>query len=160
MKIIITDYVFDASARTITFAENVELSRFLLITNVETNEIIYQFNSAAKGGTVSGNVLTLTFNTSAMSDTDNLQIFYESDSEILDALYQMIHILSFLSAMRGPANDLRTTITGGSIGVTSLPTLATLTNQTMIGGYSATYQTVNLQNSNAILANINNIEVI
>jgi hypothetical protein len=49
----------------------------LLITNVVDNIIIYNFNDATKGGTAATNVLTLTYNTASMSDTDELQIFYD-----------------------------------------------------------------------------------
>lgn len=72
---------FDSSAKTITFTglATVDIARISLITNVTDNIIIYQFNNPLKGGTVSGNVLTLTYDTTGMSDTDNLQVIYEVD---------------------------------------------------------------------------------
>lgn len=75
----ITSYTFDASAQTVTFSEysSIDLERILLITNVTDNIIIYNFSDSALGGSVSTNVLTLTYNTTLMSDTDDLQIFYE-----------------------------------------------------------------------------------
>lgn len=77
MKKLITNYTFDASEKQITFTDYVTLSlpSILLITNVTDNIIIYNF--ADSGGTVAGNVLTLTYNTASMSDTDKLQIFYD-----------------------------------------------------------------------------------
>ena len=79
MKILITNYSFDASGKTITFNDytSILLERVLLITNVTDNVIIYNFADPNKGGTVSDNVLTLTYDTTSMSDTDKLQIFYD-----------------------------------------------------------------------------------
>ena len=61
--------------------------RFLLITNVTTGDIIYQFNDNAAGlsditfdYTDYDTTLTLTFDTSAMSSTDSLQILLEEES--------------------------------------------------------------------------------
>lgn len=79
MKILITDYTFDKTAKTVTFTKltSVDLSKLLLITNTTSNIIIYNFASPAKGGTVATNVLTLTYDTTAMANTDKLQIFYD-----------------------------------------------------------------------------------
>lgn len=79
MKQIIKNYVFNAAARTITFGDfsSVSLDRLLLITNVTSNTVIYQFNNAALGGTVAGNILTLTYNTASMASGDKLQIMYD-----------------------------------------------------------------------------------
>lgn len=79
MKTKINNYTFDASAKTITFGDYVaiELERLLLITNVTDNIIIYNFAVPNNGGAVSGNVLTLAYDTTGMSDSDKLQIFYD-----------------------------------------------------------------------------------
>lgn len=79
MKILIENYTFDKDAKTVTFDDYsaIELDNVILITNVTSNTIIYQFNKASKGGSVAGNVLTLTFDTTSMADTDDLQIFYD-----------------------------------------------------------------------------------
>ena len=82
MKIQITNYTFNASAKTITFNSFgvIELSRLYAIVDTTQGVIIYQPNSATKNGTVgtapNANVLTLTYNTSSFSNSDNLQIFY------------------------------------------------------------------------------------
>lgn len=74
-------YTFDKVAKTITFTDisAVDITRLTIITDVTNNTIIYQFNNPLKGGTVSGNVLTLTFNTNtvAYANSDELQLFYE-----------------------------------------------------------------------------------
>lgn len=78
-KIIALNYTFDASAKQVTFTDYnpIIIERVLVITNVTDNVIIYNFADPAKGGTAATNVLTLDYDTSTMSDTDKLQIFYD-----------------------------------------------------------------------------------
>jgi len=70
------DYVFDAPGQTIEFlGEGFDISRLKLITNTLTQEIIYNFADPAAGnGGVSGNLLSLIYDTTAMSNTDPLQV--------------------------------------------------------------------------------------
>jgi len=79
MKKIISNYIFDASAKTITLSDydSISLERVLLIANVVDNIVIYDFSNPLKGGSVLNNVLTLEYDTTSMSDTDNLQIWYD-----------------------------------------------------------------------------------
>jgi hypothetical protein len=79
MKILVENYTFNAGTRQITLTDytSVNLESFLLITNVTDNIIIYNFADPAKGGTVSTNVLTLDYDTTAMSNGDTLQIFID-----------------------------------------------------------------------------------
>jgi hypothetical protein len=79
MKKLISNYTFNPTAKKVTFSDytSISLERVLLITNVTINEIIYSFADPAKGGSVSGNVLTLDYDTTGMSSTDKLQIWYE-----------------------------------------------------------------------------------
>lgn len=81
-KQLIPRYSFNATAKTVTFSdfETIKLERVLLITNTTDNVIIYNFADPLKGGTVAGNILTLTYNTATMSDTDKLAIHYETKS--------------------------------------------------------------------------------
>lgn len=74
MNYIAHTYTFDASAKTVTYEHFDSLEDILLITNLVDNVIIYQFNNPAKWGTLSNTVLTLMYDTTAMSDTDELQI--------------------------------------------------------------------------------------
>jgi hypothetical protein len=80
MKILFEDYTFNAASKQITFntSEVLTLERLLLITNVTDNLIIYNFADPNYGGTITNNVLTLTYNTTIMSDSDRLQIFIEN----------------------------------------------------------------------------------
>jgi hypothetical protein len=79
MKIPITNYAFNKTNKTVTFKDylSVNLESVLLITNVTKNIIIYNFANPKLGGTIATNVLTLTYDTSSMSNSDKLQIFYE-----------------------------------------------------------------------------------
>jgi hypothetical protein len=81
MKKLVSNYSFNAAAKQITLADYtaVDLESLLLITNVTDNVIIYNFSGQGKGATVSGNTLTLDFDTTSMSDTDELQIFIDNN---------------------------------------------------------------------------------
>jgi hypothetical protein len=86
-KKLIFDYTFDASAKTVKVNDVYARKRFLLITNVTTGTIIYQFNDSALGldniafdYSNFETTLTLTFDTTSMSDTDDLQILLEEES--------------------------------------------------------------------------------
>lgn len=79
MKVIPTNYTFDKTAQTITCADFSAIEKIAIITNITAGEIIYQFNNALKGGTLAGTVLTLDFDTTAMSNTDDLQIILHAD---------------------------------------------------------------------------------
>lgn len=79
MKTLVQNYTFSASAKQVTLTDyaSVNLESLLLVTNVTDNIIIYNFADPLKGGTISGNILTLDYNTTSMSNTDDLQIFIE-----------------------------------------------------------------------------------
>jgi hypothetical protein len=79
MKKLITKYSFSAADKTVTLLDytTLKLEGVLLITNVTDNVIIYNFADATKGGTVSGNVISLDYDTATMDNTDSLQIFYD-----------------------------------------------------------------------------------
>lgn len=84
MKRLITNYTFNAAARTVTFAQygTIELHRILLVTNTTDNIIIYNFADTTKGGTVATNVLTLEYDTTGMDNSDALQIYYDAPEDI------------------------------------------------------------------------------
>lgn len=105
MKVLVTDYKFDSSAKTVVFSKysSIELNRLLLITNATRNTIIYNFASPALGGVVSKNTITLFTDTSMMSNEDKLQIFYENDDT--PSTDQMITLLNrIVSSLRGAQN--------------------------------------------------------
>lgn len=90
-KKLVTTYTFTpgaANVGTVAIAGTYALESFLLITNVTTGDIIYQFNEPTKGGAVTtggGNTtLTLETNTSAMQANHRLQVFIDDglDAEV------------------------------------------------------------------------------
>jgi hypothetical protein len=82
MKVLVTSYTFDASAKTIQSASFTSLEAVLLITNVTDNVIIYNFASAAKGGALSGTTITLDYDTTSMDDADDIQILIEDPTAV------------------------------------------------------------------------------
>jgi hypothetical protein len=81
MKILIGvdkgSYTFSAAGQSVTLSgiPKLDIKQVLLITNLTTNDIIYSPVIPGKGGTISNNVISLTYNTTSMNDSDNLQIF-------------------------------------------------------------------------------------
>ncbi|PBC38483.1 hypothetical protein CJ179_38425 [Rhodococcus sp. ACS1] len=89
MKQLISNYIFDASAKTITLPDfdKVELARIILITDVTNGVNLFSFTDPLLGATVSGNVITLEADTTSewFADTDKLAIRY--DSQFGDTFY-------------------------------------------------------------------------
>lgn len=117
MKQRLTSYTFNPAAKQITFPNrfNLTLDGFLLITNLTNNVMIFNF-AAALTGTLAGNVLTLTYDTSAMAVNDPLQIWYDDgvnavvSTDSLDELLLVnMHIrngiLLMLNIMSRDGND-------------------------------------------------------
>lgn len=72
-------YTFSAANKTITFTNDyagLDLGEITYITNIKNGvaTVIYDPFDATKGGTLRGLTLTLAYNTTAMADTDPLQI--------------------------------------------------------------------------------------
>ena len=172
MKQQILNYTFNKTAKTVTFTDytTIRLDSLLLITNVTDNIIIYNFANPSLGGTVATNVLTLTYDTSAMADADKLQIFYDDEDvqpsnstqqvtlnslvETLQELNTRLTVLASMSNAGAPA--LRTIpIASVSTAVTGTVT-ATVANATVLSiGSGATVSNA-MNNTLTTLANINN----
>jgi hypothetical protein len=85
-KKLLHGYTFIPSSNTVVIDGIYRLERFLLITNVTRNEIIFTFGSNTKGTLSYGidtvqakTTLVLDQNCSSMSSNDKLQIFIEAD---------------------------------------------------------------------------------
>ncbi len=160
MKKLETNYMFSASAKTITLLDYSMINQagILLITNTTSNIIIYNFASPALGGTIVDNVLTLTYDTTAMSDGDAIQIYYDDGLAVStsDDDYKLDFMLRLMlqKAVESPVwydiviNALRitgaVTVTSGTIttvstvtSVTGVTTVGSLTNQANMGGQPA-----------------------
>lgn len=161
------DYTFNAAAGTITFNFVFEQKKLLLVTNTTSNIIIYNFADPNLGGSVSSYqysyppyyaVFSLDYDTSSMSNFDQLQIYYDNglegaSNEVLDALYEISTRLEFLAAVRGVSADLRVS----PLSTPNMATLTTLSNLAAIGGWSANTEVKNWDNLTAINSNINNV---
>jgi len=95
MKTLITNYSFSAASKQITLLDftSLEKERLLLITNVTDNIILYNFANPLAGGTIAGNIITLTYDTTGMSDGDDLQIYYDS-ANVSPATDEMLSLMS------------------------------------------------------------------
>lgn len=162
MKILIENYTFTASAKTIVFNDYTEINQagLLLITNTTDGIIMYNFASPTLGGSIVGNTLTLAYDTVSMSDDDAIQIFYEDgiygSSVDDDSALSLVIQLLLQRAADDPiwydvaTNALRITgaisgaVTISSGTVTTVTTVASMTNQVNMGGQSADLMTENL----------------
>lgn len=159
MKTKIENYIFNKTSKQITFVdyEGIRLDAVLLITNATDSTIIFNFADPTKGGTVSGNILTLAFDTSSMSDSDKLLIYYDDTektdltAELIETLQELIQRLAPLGgAMQSGQPYLRITgnvvATGGGYITSAQMVAALLTHSIAMERYSA----------NAVHSNINN----
>lgn len=89
-----TQYTFNPTTKQITIPRIIQKERLLLITNVTSNKIIYNFSDPtltapvwsyiqATNNTPASTVITLNYNTSAMGATDQLQITIDEASEVV-----------------------------------------------------------------------------
>ena len=86
-------YLFDAAARKVVIPGGIQREQLILITNVTDNKVIYNFSDpelTASAYTISTDIrnvtttqVTLTYDTTSMSDTDRLQIIYDDFEETI-----------------------------------------------------------------------------
>ena len=152
--------MFNPAGRTITFIgmDSIKLERVLIVVNTTRNVVMYNFAGTTSGGSVSGNVLTLQFNTSGFASSDALLIYYDDPNampalnaelqaanDIALAILEAVSELKVLAALRD-TSGLRVYATGGSLSsVTNIPQLAGLYMNAI--PYS-------INNSTAVLSNI------
>jgi len=84
-------YLFDASAREVIIPGGIQREQLILITNVTDNKVIYNFSDPELTATtytiqtdirnVTTTRVVLSYDTSSMSDTDDLQIVYDDFEE-------------------------------------------------------------------------------
>lgn len=172
MKRIITNYLFSAAGKTVTLPDYaaINLPSVLLIVDVATNAVIYNFSDPALGGSVAGNVITLDCDTSALADTDALLIYYDDPAytpalssemqeylQVSMMLLETLDALRVIAAVRDNSNALRATITNvPTVGVNSVT--ATL-NLSQYSGYSTVPIPWAICNTAVIKSNIANVIV-
>lgn len=170
MKELIKDYIFDPTNKNVVFNnyDKIDLERVLLITNVTDNVIIYNFaNPVAGGHVVNNNILNLQYDTTTMSNTDKLQIFYEVDAapakeatqadmyELMYSVYSAVKDLSALvSTISGGALRVSTT-TPVAIGTMPNVAISTMPNVSVVNGVNVS--NFGAANSNTLIPNLNNV---
>jgi hypothetical protein len=94
MKQILTNYTFSTSGKSLTLPDfgvshSLDLKRLYLITDVTTNKILYNFadNTVATATISSNNVITLSVLQGGESNSDSLQIIY--DTVVGDPVYEL-----------------------------------------------------------------------
>ena len=80
----IGEYSFSAAGKTVTLTaiKNLGIGEILSITNLEDNVKIFDNQVAGSGGSISSNVITLDYDTTTMSDTDELQVLVHYNVEL------------------------------------------------------------------------------
>jgi len=80
MKTVLSNYVFNPAAKTITFPNYPLMAAqgsILLVSNTTRRVDYYLYNDGTLTGTTAGNVLTLAYDTTGHSSTDDLLIYYD-----------------------------------------------------------------------------------
>jgi len=148
MKVQLKNYTFNAASKVITFPDftTVDLDSVLLITNVSTNEIIYNFANPTQGGTVNGNQLTLIYDTTSMLDSHDLQIYYDinltpSSDEAVILLRRIAQALIPIATQDANQRQRITldAISGG-LTLSALSTVSTVSNVATLAGVDSRYQ--------------------
>lgn len=106
MKIKIDNYTFNKTTKTITFTDyaNIQLDCVLGVINATRGVILFTPVDVTKGGTVATNVLTLTYDTSAMANTDELVIYYYDSNASLKV--QVVNQIDLTTVQTTLANIL------------------------------------------------------
>lgn len=81
MQSIITNYTFIPASKQIDFSSysGFDIQKLKAVINITTNQLIYQSGNPTYGySSFALNVLTLVFDTTAMNDSDLLQIYYDT----------------------------------------------------------------------------------
>lgn len=169
MKILFENYTFNSVEKKITFnsTETITQERLLIITNVTDNLIIYNFADPNLGGVITENVLTLTYDTTTMSDSDKLQIFIENSytpasNEMLDSIDAQTVLLRRMVKLLEPSSVAGST-GRQQVDINSItPAVLMQQYQHYIGSLatviSTQESTFNLQSRIAYIALRNNLE--
>jgi hypothetical protein len=80
------DFIFDASLKTITFGRDIILEEVFTIANVTDGIVIFRYGCENETGTVNRQVLTLDYNTTAMSDNDALLVVFIENEDLTDVI--------------------------------------------------------------------------
>lgn len=147
-KSIVGNYRFDASEKIVYVKGDIAQERFLLITNVTDGTIIYNFadvnlgmGGVAYDDSTDETALALIYDTTSMSDTDKLQIFYDDDYQEITPAEDILDPVGKLR-VSNPANLIDTDFEYGLQStkwetiqtVNNIPTIYSNTGDTPIDG--------------------------
>ena len=161
MKIKLDNYTFNPVAKTVTFTDyaSLDLSDVILITNVTDGTIIFNFASPNLVGSVAANVLTLNYDTTAMSSTDKLAIYLDdsntpSTDESIILLRRMVKLMEPLAVQDSQQRQKVNVET-----IANMNVLNQTTNLLQFAGVDIRYQFIDQARNayaNGIRANITN----
>ena len=132
MKRLIENYTFNPTTKQIiiTDSQNITQEKLLLITNMTDGIIIFNFADSDAKGSIVGNIITLNYDTAAMSDTDKLQIWVEDTNPLFVTLTTCLAcIKNTISRLTfDVSNQLRASVIG-TVGISSgtVTTVGTVT---------------------------------
>jgi len=147
-KLYVGNYRFDASEQIVYVQGNVQPEKFLIITNITDNTIIYNFADPALGyagkfydSNADETSINLAYNTTSMSDTDVLQIFIDQDYTEITPAEDMLDPVGKLR-VSNPENLIDTDFEYGLQGtkwetiqtVNNVPTLFSNSGDTPVDG--------------------------
>ena len=137
-------YTFNAATGVITFSGlpyPLAAGQVKLIVNTMTNTSIFNLLDPTQKATYSGNTITLSYNTSAMSDSDPLQIYMDVPAEyvpqaVVGTFYQAtqpVSVSNFPSSQHVTVDNPTT-----SISVSNLPSTQAVTGTVDVGNFPST----------------------
>lgn len=137
----IGSYAFNAAAKTVTFSGvSLVQEQILVVINTTEGTILYDLSVAAKGGILSGNVLTLTCETAGMQNTDRLAIFVDLPGVVQPVSASALPLPTgasteaTLAALKGVADTINTAAAAIKTAVESLNTKTTAVNTGAVAG--------------------------
>lgn len=132
-KLYVGNYTFDASEQVVSVSGNVAAEKFLIITNITSNTIIYNFADALLGYagkfyniSTDKTEFSLIYDTTSMNDTDVLQIFVDQDYQEITPAEDLLDPVGKLR-VSNPENLIDTDFEYGLQG-TKWETLQTVNN--------------------------------
>ena len=132
-KLYVGNYTFDASEQVVSVSGNVAAEKFLIITNITSNTIIYNFADASLGYagkfyniSTDKTEFSLIYDTTSMNDTDVLQIFVDQDYQEITPAEDLLDPVGKLR-VSNPENLIDTDFEYGLQG-TKWETLQTVNN--------------------------------
>lgn len=150
-KLLVGQYRFDASEQSVFVQGNVNAEKFLIITNISTNTIIYNFADPSLGfggkfynATTDETELSLLYDTTSMADTHILQIFIDHDYQEITPAEDLLDPVGKLR-VSNPENLIDTDFEYGLQGtkwetlqtVNNIPTIYSNTGDTPIDGITS-----------------------